>query len=910
MSRSRTRSRRRRACVMVAGVLSFTGLLGTDLGVSPAAAQDRTAAWLESRGLDELLARHLEDALEAARGDQAARERIAGRLARAYARLLRAEDDEARRTAIVKRSMRMIDIVPDDDAGELRVAVVRNRYVRASQVLEDDRIGVAEPAALAEAVGELREIARELGAVRERADEDARQAARGRGRRVEDRIRRRLELAANAGLIEGWSRYYLGRATGDRSEFERAQLALGSVLQGDSPIPAVDEVSIDLQAADGFANAILANAMVTSALVSPAAATKWFERLRMNVTHESVRRAAPGWRLASLIDAATYADARTLFDELVETSRTQGDAALPLPWIRIAAVGGLRGLDGDPGALALAESALAELAGRGELAEVLSLAEDFGLDALGDRGFVFGYVRGVVRHHAATAARDAGDAAGAARGFAESATLLRRALAESDAVAHPEAAGAATMLVGWNLMELGRPDEAADAFEEAAGRMSGGRRADALWGAIVALDRIVSAGGDGVADALDRRNALSERFLDTFPADDRAPALVVRRIAEQDDPDADDLDVLLSVPESHSTWETARRRAVQSLYRQFRNATGEARTDAGRRMLQVADELLERDRSDDSVFTDVRGLDGVLLRQAAEVASDEDVHEAGRASRYLDRLESALERGALAEVPDLPNEIQYRRLGVALGDGDFEYAGRLLDQLPVAPDTPEAERWVRLGALRIHRAADALMRSGSVPIDVARAGADAGARYLELVGRGNDDAGADAATSGDESATPPADRFAVLDRDRMLPIAASVAAARAAVFAAGGDRDDGAEALAWYRAILERRPLDGSILDAVGRLGEAMDEPQVALDAWRRLVRAAPDGDERWWTAKVGQIRVLTEIDPATAREVFDQLEALHPELGPDPWNAALRELDVRIDVALASGGDAAGGDA
>lgn len=892
---------------MLVGLGLSALVLGSDLGVGRAVAQDRTASWLESRGLDELLARHLEVALEEARGDQAARERIAGRLARAYARLLRGEDDEDVRAAIVTRSMRMIDIVPDDDAGELRVALVRNRYTRASQVLEDDRIGVAEPAAVTEALAELEEIARETGAVRARADEEARQAARGRGRGVEDRIERRLELAANAGLIEGWSRYYLGRATDDRGQYERAQLALGSVLQGDSPIPEVDEVSIDLQAADGFANAILANAMVTSAIDSPEVAARWFDRLEMAVTHESIRRAAPAWRLASLIDAGDFREAGERFEAMVESARTRGDDTIPLAWIRLAAVGGLRRFDRDPAAGRLAQSALAELAARGELGEVRSLAADFGLDALGDRGFVFGYVRGLDRNRLAVEARDAGDAEGAALGFAESVDLLRKAIAESDAVSFPDAVGAATMLIGWNLLELGRPAEAADAFEEAAGRMAGERRADAIWGAIVALDQIVSAGGAGIAEAATRRDGLVERFLDAYPADDRSPSLVVRRIAEQDDPDADDLEVLLGVPETHPTWETARRRAVQSLYRDFRTATDAARVEAGRRMLQVADELLERDRGETGIFTDVRGLDGMLLRQAAEVASDEEVHEVARAERYLAQLESALEHGALAEVPDLPNEIQHRRLGVALGDGDFEYAERLVAQMPVAPDTPEAGRWARLGALRVHRAADALMRSGPVPIDVARAGAEAGARYLELVATepGPED---DSGDPADEAAAPE-DRFAVLDRDRLLPIAASVAAARAAVFTAGGDSDDGAEALAWYRAILERRPLDGSMLEAVGRLGEATGETEVALDAWRRLARAAPDGDDRWWTAKVGQVRTLLALDPAAARQVFDQLRALHPDLGPEPWNAELRRLDIRIDVALGSGSGSDGGE-
>ncbi len=905
MFQSRSESRGAPTWRMTIGMLVVVCLVG----IRSLVAQDRTAAWLESRGLDELLSQHLETALLEARGDQAARSRIAGRLARAYARLLRNEADEERRAEIVKRSRGMIELVPEEDAGELRVALVNNRFDRASRIIEDDRIGLAEPDAVADAIDELREIAKELGAVRDRAAQDARKAARGRGNGVEDRIERLLELAARAGLIEGWSRYYIGRASGDRSEFEKAQIAIGSVLQGDALIPELDEVSIDMQANSGYAQAMLANAMVTASLDSPAVSNGWFERLEMEITHESIRRVAPGYRLASLIDALDFGAASTRFETMVGVAREKGDDALPLPWIRIAAVGGLRQVQQHPSALVLAEAALAELAARGELAEVRMLAADFGLDAVGQGGFVFGWVRGIERHQRAMEAKDAGDAAAAARDFKESVGLLRGALAESDASRFPEQFGAAHMLIGWNLLELDLPAEAAEAFEEASRRMTGDRRADAIWGAIVALDRIVSRDGPDSADVAARRDGLAEEFLDAFPADDRAPALVVQRIAEQENPDEDDLGVLLGVPEGHGTWETARRRAVQTLYKNFRNAADAERAEAGRRMLEVADELLNRDKGEDALFTDVRGQDGMLLRQAAEVASDELVHEAARADRYIEQLESALQRGALTEAPDLPNEIQYRRLGVALGDGDFEYARRILAQMPVAPETPEAERWVRLGALRIHRSADRLIRSGPVPIDVARACADSGLRYLELNGgpAAEEDDQNDAVDEvGGDSALR--DRFAVLDRDRMLQIAVRMASAREAVFRAGGDRKDGVEALAWFRAVLDRRPRDGGMLEAVGRLGEDMSEPDVALDAWRRLAGLASDGTDQWWTAKVGQVRILSVTDALKARQVLDQLKTLYPGLGPDPWSRELRALDIRVDVAIESGAAEAGG--
>ncbi len=897
----RPRSDRHRALVTCLGLV-LVGSIGLGVFTATAQAQDRTAAWLESRGLDELLAQHFERKLEAAKGDRNERERIAGRLARAYSRLLRKESDDARRSAIVARANRIIDIVPEQDAGELRVALVRNRYVRASQVMEDDRIAIAEPKDVQQAIDELEAIAAELDGVRTLALRQAREATRGNDRRSGDLVDDHLELAARAGLVQGWSLYYLGRSSGSRDRYETARTALGAALMTEGDVPDYDDVSFDLQAADGFANAMLALAMVTSAADSPRVAAKWFDRLAMPVTHDSVRTATPGWRLAALIDARDFIEAEQRFDDLVEEARRSGPTMLPVAWMRLAAVGGLRQASTDPAAGSLAETAIAALAARGELGQVRSLAQEFGLDALGEQGFIFSFVRGLELHREATEFKDTGDLVSASRAFEESVQLLRTAVSSQDASEFPEAVGGAAMLIGWNLFELDRPGEAADAFEEAASRMAGTPRADAIWGAIVALDRSVA---QGVAGSAARRQAMINEFVDAFPADDRSPSLLIRRIAEQQDPDEDDLAVLLQVPESHSTWETARRAAVQKLYREFREAKGDARAIAGHRMLDVADELLERDRDGAAFFNDSRHLDAVLLRQAAEVASDEEVHDPDRANRLLDQIEEGLARGAFDDVPDLPNEIQYRRLGVAIGDQDFEYAARLLAEMPVAADTPEADRWVRLGALRVHRGTDALLAAGPVSFEVAKACATTGARYLAAIQA--EKLAEESSDGSGEGAEP--DRFGVLDEERLLPIGLSTAAAFERAYQLGGDLEDGQEALAWNAAILQRRPRDATALVAVGTLSEKFEEMDAALDAWRRLARAAPDGSQLWWEAKVGQIRVLSTNDPTDARAVFDQVRSLYPDLGSDAWRDTLQELDRRIDIALQSGRNAAGGD-
>ena len=83
-------------------------------------------------------------------------------------------------------------------------------------------------------------------------------------------------------------------------------------------------------------------------------------------------------------------------------------------------------------------------------------------------------------------------------------------------------------------------------------------------------------------------------------------------------------------------------------------------------MLEVADELLLRRRDEATEFA---GADGMLLRQAAEVASHPEVHDTLRAARYLTQIETAAERGGFEDVPDIVNEAAYRRIGLAIGGG-------------------------------------------------------------------------------------------------------------------------------------------------------------------------------------------------------------------------------------------------
>jgi hypothetical protein len=151
-----------------------------------------------------------------------------------------------------------------------------------------------------------------------------------------------------------------------------------------------------------------------------------------------------------------------------------------------------------------------------------------------------------------------------------------------------------------------------------------------------------------------------------------------------------------------------------------------------------------------------------------------------------------------------------------------------------------------------------------------------------------------------------------LQRERMLPIAASVAAARHALYLAGGDPDDGAKALDTYQAILAQRPRDGSILQAAAEISRQLGKNEVSLGYWRQISSAAASGGERWWAARTNVLELLEQVDPDRARAVLGQHLQLYPEYGPEPWSTRIQDVQTRLEIAktLSENVTKGGGDA
>jgi hypothetical protein len=459
---------------------------------------------------------------------------------------------------------------------------------------------------------------------------------------------------------------------------------------------------------------------------------------------------------------------------------------------------------------------------------------------------------------------------------------LLLAIEEPDASVFEGAVAASLTLAGWSLIETEAFMDAARVFAEAA-EHGGTGRANAEWGAIVALDHLVAEGGAIGERARSERDELIENFIDRFPSDDRLPSLVVRRIAGRETPSVNDIETLLAVPREHASWELARRRAAQAIYRRFRAGKPGTRGSDGHEFLDVANELLERDTARDTMFADISGLDGLLLRQAIEIATHPEVADLENAAKWIAVIALAEDRGAFDGHPGMRNELAYRRFASALAAGDLVRAEALLAVMPPEPDAEDAQRWTSIGAWRLHRAAaDQLRESDAVTADIAKAVVSSGEYLLSSQYDTLEEA------LGDE---------------RLLIVAASVAGARHAIFLAGGDSEQGMRSLALYEAVLQKRSQDGSILQAAAELARELEKFDASLAYWRRISNGANRGSERWWAGRTNIIEILAFTDPLHAAQVVAQHKQLYPEFGPDPWGTRIRDVSQRLDVEQEVGG-------
>jgi hypothetical protein len=839
-------------------------------------AGDEVAGWLETHGLDELLAVHLESQLDDVEGDE--KLELVNRLASIYAQLLESVDDPARRRVLEERSRRLLSLAPAGGSHALRLALLRGTYRAAERTAENHRLRLSSDDDVAAAKATLKELIPDLNRLLKQTEDHEqvleRRLSRSSGTDaivLGEEVEQARAVHAQCTFLYAWAMYYQAWLL-DRPETARvAQRNFGELLDVDPHAPSPGDVSVDLRATEPIARCILGYALCRSLISTSNAADRWLSLLTHERTFAPLREQVPAWHMVILLEHGEYLEVRTLLNELA-----LGGEPMPLPWLRLAAVHAIEAADRSRFAGDLARDAVTRLAARGELEQVYDLAERYGVEALGTSGFALRYVNGVLTYKQARDAHGHDDPTGDTRVTAlyeEAVEHLDAARGERDAERYETAAPDCTRLIAWCRYFQGQLLAARDGFVEAARALSGDDAAEALWMAIVCLDRLVEADRDNAA-LRDELALTIQRFLDEYPSSEHAPKLVLRRVLTTKEISPEAVEELLSIPSHSDVYPSAQRRAAQILYQLFRDASGGSRLGFGNRYLLVAVPLLAREH--EALDTaDRAALQRVLVnaRRILEVSLTDGIARLVAARQVLRALDEIAEQEPVL-LADIEPEIEYRRLRERLLSGDVKEAATIADRLwSEQLDTP----WTRLASRAMFKDADRRRR------EIAEVGGDERQEVAYLV------------KYGTRLLAEYADDPDALEDRSVLGYHAAVAEAAMSVWERSRDREPGARALDLYRRLLDARPRNASFLRAAGVLAEPLDDPDLALRCWRTLVSGLPQDSDGWFEARFNFIRLLALEDPARAREVMDQHRALHAGYGPDPWGARLKALDVRL---------------
>lgn len=867
------------------------------------APADAVEAWMQDRALNEPLAAFLRQRLAESSGEQ--RRSIADRLGKIYVGMLDNAADAQRRHDVEILCRDLLATVPDADTFELRVNLARATYLNAAETAEKVQLRLATTEERLEAERILRAVAPTLrevaGSINGRVEMlERKEKIDPEDDKIRDGLQEARRIRSLAHYYAGWSEYYLAMLTGDAAMATRAAEDFGALLGAPSHrAAAVDKAPKSLFKYEHIARAAIGSALCASLRGNDIEAMRWMDILdQSEVLPQPVADHLFSTKITILAAAKRWADVELLIRRRKIDPPNIGGGPISVRDARLIAV---LALDASKDAAnpprnasviqELAKNAVSELVAAGELGQVVDLVTRYGSAPIGGTGFAVEYVHGVQAYDQARQAhRQVGEdvdlpsaQSAVCNRYREAAEALKHAAEAPDAARFPRERERAALNGGLALYYAGELEAASEVFSRVATTsIDAGRKQDAAWYAVVALDKAIERGRPSLISARDR---MAMVFIREYPNTDRAVQLLLRRGTQSAITDEEAVAVLLGVMPDSPIFESARIEASGLLYKLWLATDAADKQAAGTRLLAIAEEALQAQirRLTAATLPDATQLDTTkrepalaasisrTARQIAHTALSMPTPEPTRALAALDQLEQIAPTYTI-DLKQVRDEINYRRLQAAILLADRSKTTELIAEL---------------------------RKAGGVY-------ASAGERlvYRQLIDawksdRSNTQYAQEVVASGQMLAD------SLFKDSSTLSLAHSVAGdtadAAVSLWKANGDI-----AMRDIAIRLDRRSWDAGIRSALlcrrlATTAEAAGDLALAAQCWNSLSSALTEGSADWYESRHEAIRILAGADQAAASDAMRQLIALHPDLGPPPWADKLRALAAILGVSLTS---------
>lgn len=880
--------------MLIASAASFAAAMEPEPLAGPA-ADERTIAFLADHGLDDVLAAIHRRKL--AEGTTEEKREAAEALGKIYAKQLASENDPEVRKVLETRCKDLLHLMPDVDGFELRVTLAKTTYLKAEEIAERERLRLATDEEKAEALRILeqvgpafKDVANRVHRKHEAVDRQADQAPEDKAESLREQLAELRRLRSLARYYAGWTDLYIASMTGRTQSAQSALESFGWLLNAqENKAPNLERLPTSMLRYEHVSRAAMGAALALAAKGSPEEALRWLDAIQYgdSVPAAVVEQVAVR-RLGIMAAGGQWVQIEALLREMKAKSADQRNFLAPTS-ARLVVVQAMEYLATHPttdfatrSARAAASIGMAELVARGDLSQVLDLAKRFGVSILGDTGFIPAYVRAVQayelvreQHKAVGNSDEPAQDPAVVRGYFQSAEAFAAAASQADAELFGPARARAVLLEGLCRFYASEFGVAADRFEAVSkADAPDDLRRDALWYAVLSLERAVDKGRKELSE---RRDNASILYITTYPSTENASRLLIRRSGTGLITEEKAVEILLSVPERSPTHALAKRQAAKLLYQVYRRATGRARDAAALRFTGIAEQVLaaEAARSLEDVSTpaakDAAATAVLYARQIADAMLSMTAPDATRAENALATLEKVAVLHAI-DLKPYEGELGYRKLQAALARGDEAAASKWVETLGgESGEYPKAAR-----RLMYRRSLDSWRASGRAA--TARQVVEHGQRVLEQMQR-------------DGAKLPDPALAGVYD---------VVAEAAAAISEADKDTAMRSLALSLDKTLFAANVRTEPSLRRYARTSEAAGDTLTALATWRELTSALEAGSAAWTEARYESIRLMAESDQAGAKDALVQHQALYPSWGPEPWGGKLAELARTLGVGAA----------
>lgn len=814
------------------------------------AAPDPTDRALRGAGMLDVLEARLLSQLDGDMRGQTRSETIL-QLASVYREMMDTLDpDSPERAGVVQRAWDLADRVGQDEARDLRLALLIDTYQPIERAVALLEVGLLSSEEQGRRAIELSLIHRKFRAIAGSAVPDAvRDERLARTSEDPETLRRSREssrLRSLASYYAAWSGLMLS-VLEDRRPGSDVLPAFGWLLGGEGGQPRLDDIRSSSLELEHVARAAIGVARSKHRLGDTVLATMWIETVAESVSvSDPIRETAQLRKLRFLAEEMAWSDLLFSVYELLGT----GDDRTTLPpgdarFLAMRAMETLRDQRQSSDAEMVATLALGDLVRRGEIGHVLDLRSRFGtLPALED-GFVARFAEALDRLEAA-------ESSGSPVRYLDAASEFERAASADDANRFERQRDDARLKRLYCLIRGGRPAQAitvAESFMEADSLFDKNGLEEARWLRIVAIES---------TQDVRRRDSLRmavRAYLTEYRGSERAMMLLVRHAGTDLLDSNEGIDGLRSIEASDPIAVDARRVLVRLLYKDW---IASKRTEAAVRaeLVESVEWIWAQDSNEPAarqsfdiarIALDV-GLGGEPKRLDLAAAGLQRAEQAMRLDTTLLRFESEITlfriewlalKGRLQDADDAGEPLR------RAGDPKAERADQiiLVAALRTKGSSPKADAEidrliVRLGV----RVTDRLIPPAPAPI-----GASTSGLVAEIV--------RSAARLPDES---------------------------------GATRDI---ALRLGLVLLERGAPSAQIVRELAEISGGGVNLDVEWLAWSILLSASETEEPVWWEARFHTLRMLRDRDLDAAQIAYAQHRVLHPMEGPSPWGGRIRGL-------------------